>query len=95
MNELQTSFNGHYCIDKAPGLSFLGVPVYFVVSRMTQPKVVQNFIVSRGRAPVTALTINCSSDQVSIEELVFAGCIALTKWLTVGLSPVRLEGYIR
>jgi hypothetical protein len=83
-------FNGHRYIDKAPGLSFLGVPVYFVVSRVTQPEVVQNFIVSLGRAPAAAPTINRSSDQVSREELVFAGRIALTTWLIVGLSSALL-----
>ena len=83
-------FNGHRYIDKAPGLSFLGVPVYFVVSRVTQPEVVQNFIVSLGRAPAAAPTINRASDQVSREELMFASRIALTTWLIVGLSSALL-----
>lgn len=83
-------FNGRRYSDKAPGLSFLGVPVYFVVSRVTQPEVVQNFIVSLGRAPAAAPTINRSSDQVSRAELVFASRIALTTWLIVGLSSALL-----
>src|SRR5512139_1279471 len=44
-------FNGHRYIDKAPGLSFLGVPVYYVVSHLTRPEVVRNFIDKLGRAP--------------------------------------------
>jgi len=83
-------FNGQRYIDKAPGLSFLGVPAYFVVSRLTQSEVVQNFIVTLGRAPAAAPTINRSSNQVSHEELVFASRIALTTWLIVGLSSALL-----
>ena len=83
-------FNGRRYSDKAPGLSFLGVPAYFVVSRMTQPEVVQNFIESLGRAPAAAPTINRAIDQVSREELVFASRIALTTWLIVGLSSALL-----
>jgi hypothetical protein len=83
-------FNGRRYSDKAPGLSFLGVPVYFVVSRVTQPEVVQNFIVALGRTPAAAPTINRSSDQVSRAELVFASRIALTTWLIVGLSSALL-----
>ena len=83
-------FNGRRYSDKAPGLSFLGVPVYFVVSRVTQPEVVQNFIVALGRAPAAAPTINRPSDQVSRAELVFASRIALTTWLIVGLSSALL-----
>jgi hypothetical protein len=83
-------FNGHRYIDKAPGLSLLGVPAYFIVSRVTQPEVVQNFIVSLGRAPAVAPTLNRASDQISRAELVLASRIALTTWLIVGLSAAVL-----
>jgi hypothetical protein len=83
-------FDGHRYIDKAPGLSFLGVPAYFIVSRVTQPAAVQDFIMTLGRAPAAAATINRPIDQVSREELVFAGRSALTTWLIVGLSSALL-----
>ena len=83
-------FNGRRYIDKAPGLSFLGVPVYFVVSHLTQPKFVQNLIESGGRAPAAAATVNRSIDRVSREELLFAARSALTTWLVVGLSSALL-----
>ncbi len=86
-------FNGQRYIDKAPGLSFLSVPAYFVVSRVTQPEAVQNFIVTLGRAPAAALTINRPIDQVSREELLFAARSALTTWLSVGL-PSALLGVV-
>src|SRR5512139_510433 len=57
-------FNGHRYIDKAPGLSFLGVPVYYVVSHLTRPEAVQDFIDKIGRAPAAAATINRPIDQV-------------------------------
>jgi hypothetical protein len=83
-------FKGQRYIDKAPGLSFLGVPAYFIVSRVTQPEIVQNLMAALGRAPAAAATINRSSDQVSREELVFASRVALTTWLSVGLSSALL-----
>ncbi len=84
------SFNGHRYIDKAPGLSFLGVPVYFIVSQMTQPQGSQQLIDSLGRSPAAALTVNRPIDQVSREELVFAARLALTTWLTVGALSASL-----
>jgi hypothetical protein len=83
-------FKGHRYIDKAPGLSFLGVPVYYVVSHLTRPEVVQNFIAKIGRAPAAAATINRPIDQVTREELIFAGRVALTTWIIVGFSSAAL-----
>jgi hypothetical protein len=83
-------FNGHRYIDKAPGLSFLGVPAYFIVSRLTQPAAMQDLIMTLGHAPAAATTLNRPIDQVSREEFVFAGRSALTTWLIVGLSSALL-----
>ena len=83
-------FNGHQYIDKAPGLSFLGVPVYWVVHRLTRPEVVQNFIDAIGRTPATAATINRPIDQVTREELIFASRVALTTGIIVGVSSAVL-----
>jgi hypothetical protein len=83
-------FNGHRYIDKAPGLSFVGVPVYFLVSRATQPEAAQKFMETIGRAPAAAATVNRPIDQVTRAELIFAGRIALTTWIIVGLSSAVL-----
>ncbi len=83
-------FNGHRYIDKAPGLSFLGVPIYFVVSHVTQPEAVQNLIDAIGRAPAAAMTVNRPIDQVTHAELIFAARLALTTWIVVGLSSALL-----
>jgi hypothetical protein len=66
-------FNGHRYIDKAPGLSFVGVPVYFLVARATQPEAAQKFMETIGRAPAAAATVNRPIDQVTRAELIFAG----------------------
>ena len=83
-------FNGHRYIDKAPGLSFLGVPVYFVVSRATQPEFAQHLIDTIGRAPAATPTINRPIDQVTHDELLFASRLALTTWIVVGISSAVL-----
>ena len=83
-------FNNHRYSDKAPGLSFLGVPIYFVVSRATQSEAVQNLINAIGRAPAAAPTINRPIDQVTPAELIFAARLALTTWIIVGLSSALL-----
>ncbi len=83
-------FKSRRYTDKAPGLSFLGVPVYFAVSRLTQSEIAQNVIDTIGRAPAAALTINRPIDQVTRDELIFAGRVALTTWLLVGISSAVL-----
>jgi hypothetical protein len=83
-------FDNHRYSDKAPGLSFLGAPIYFVVSRLTQPEAVQNLIDTIGRAPAAAATINRPIEQVTSGEFVFASRLALTTWIIVGLSSALL-----
>jgi hypothetical protein len=83
-------FDGHRYIDKAPGLSILGVPVYFVVSRVTRLKAVQNLIDEIGRAPAAATTIHRPIDQVSHQELIVASRMALMTWIIVSLSSAAL-----
>ena len=83
-------FNGQRYSDKAPGLSFLGVPAYFIVSRLTHPEPVQNLISALGRSPAAALTIHRPIDLVSTQEFVFASRTALTTWLVVGVPSAML-----
>ncbi len=84
------SFNSRRYVDKAPGLSFLGVPVYFLVSRVTRPEAVQNLVDAIGRAPAAVPTINRPIDQVTHDELLFASRIAVTTWIVVGISSAVL-----
>jgi hypothetical protein len=86
-------YNGHTYIDKAPGSSFLGVPIYALFSPLTRIDAVQSAIDTLGRSPAVAATLNRPIGQVTRGEFVLAANVALVSGLTVAL-PSALLGVI-
>lgn len=84
-------FNGHAYSDKAPGLSLLAAPIYALIRPITEINFVRSIIVTLGRAPAAAQTVNRPIDQVPPNEFVFAARLIVTTWLVVAL-PAALFG---
>ncbi len=87
-------YNGHAYSDKAPGLSLLAVPVYAVIRPLTELDVVRSIILTLGRSPTAAQTVNRPIDQVSPDELIFAGRLILTTWLIMAVPTALFSAWL-
>jgi hypothetical protein len=83
-------FNGRTYADKTPGLSFLAIPVHALTHQLTGIEAVQSAIVSIGRNPTAASTVNRTVDQVPRQEFVFAASMAVSTLVTVALPSALL-----
>ncbi len=73
---------GHAYSDKAPGLSWLGVPVYAILRPLTRSSSIQNLIDHVGRVPAAAATFNRAPADIPIAELTFVADVALLTFFT-------------
>ncbi len=83
-------FNGRTYSDKTPGLSFLAIPVYALMHKLTEIEAVQTAITLVGRNPTAALTVNRPIDQVSRQEFIFTANMAVATLITVALPSALL-----
>lgn len=86
-------YQQHTYSDKAPGLSWLAVPVYALIRPLTHINFIQSIIDQLGRSPAAVATINRPIDQIAPAEFVFAADITLTTWLVIAL-PAALFGIL-
>ncbi len=84
-------YNGHAYSDKAPGLSFLAVPVYALIRSTTEIEAVRSILIILGRSPGAARTVNRPIDRVPPDEFIFAARLIFTTWLIVAI-PSALFG---
>ena len=82
--------NGRDYSDKTPGLSFLAIPVYALMHKLSEIQAVRTAITTVGRSQTAASTVNRPIDQVSDQEFVFAASMAMVTFVTVALPSALL-----
>jgi hypothetical protein len=86
-------FEGHYYMDKAPGPSFLGIPVYAVLRPVLQLEPVQNILDRVASSPVFASTINEDSDE-TVQERMYAAIVLYAVTFAVSVLPSAFLGVL-
>jgi hypothetical protein len=86
-------YNGHYYSDKAPGTSFLAVPVYAVVRPVLQMAPVQRFIERLGSSAAFGETLRPDGGGLATEKVYFALVLMIVSFATVAV-PSALLGVV-
>jgi hypothetical protein len=86
-------YNGHYYSDKAPGTSFLAVPVYAVVRPVLQTAPVQRFIERLGSSAAFGETLRPDGSGLATEKVYFALVLMIVSFATVAI-PAALLGVV-
>ena len=86
-------YNGHYYSDKAPGTSFLAVPVYAVVRPVLQTVRVQRFIDRLGSSAAFGETLRPGGSGLATEKVYFALVLMIVSFATVAV-PSALLGVV-
>ncbi|MBO9336172.1 MAG: hypothetical protein J7455_15995 [Roseiflexus sp.] len=86
-------YNGHYYSDKAPGTSFLAVPVYAVVRPVLQTTPVQRFIERLGSSAAFGETLHPDGSGLAMEKVYFALVLMIVSFATVAV-PSALLGVV-
>lgn len=86
-------FEGRYYTDKAPGPSFLGVPVYAAVRPVLQSEPVQNMIENLAANPAFAATQNEEGTGLTGTKIYYAIVLYIVTVVVVGI-PAALLGVL-
>jgi len=86
-------YNGHYYSDKAPGTSFLAVPVYAAVRPVLQTAPVQRFIERLGSSAAFGETLRPDGSGLATEKVYFALVLMIVSFATVAV-PSALLGVV-
>jgi len=86
-------YNGHYYSDKAPGTSFLAVPVYAAVRPVLQTALVQRFIERLGSSAAFGETLRPDGSGLATEKVYFALVLMIVSFATVAV-PSALLGVV-
>ena len=86
-------YNGHYYSDKAPGTSFLAVPVYAAVRPVLQTAPVQRFIERLGSSAAFGETLRPGGSGLATEKVYFALVLMIVSFATVAI-PAALLGVV-
>jgi len=86
-------YNGHYYSDKAPGTSFLAVPVYAAVRPVLQTALVQRFIERLGSSAAFGETLRPGGSGLATEKVYFALVLMIVSFATVAV-PSALLGVV-
>jgi MFS family permease len=86
-------YNGHYYSDKAPGTSFLAVPVYAAVRPVLQTAPVQRFIERLGSSAAFGETLRPGGSGLATEKVYFALVLMIVSFATVAV-PSALLGVV-
>ncbi len=86
-------YNGHYYSDKAPGTSFLAVPVYAAVRPVLQTALVQRFIERLGSSAAFGETLRPDGSGLATEKVYFALVLMIVSFATVAV-PAALLGVV-
>lgn len=83
-------FDGHYYLDKAPGLSFLAAPVYAAARPLLRSAPVQQRLESMAHAAAFASTLTPGGEDLGTERVYFAVVLYLLTFVTVTLPSAAL-----
>ncbi|MGQ9894992.1 MAG: hypothetical protein ACUVSY_14420 [Roseiflexus sp.] len=86
-------YNGHYYSDKAPGTSFLAVPVYAAIRPVLQTAPVQRFIERLGSSAAFGETLRPDGSGLATEKVYFALVLMIVSLVTVAV-PAALLGVV-
>ncbi|MGC9042083.1 MAG: hypothetical protein ACP5MJ_21535, partial [Roseiflexus sp.] len=75
-------YNGHYYSDKAPGTSFLAVPVYAAVRPLLQTAPVQRVIERIGSSAAFGETLRPDGSGLAMEKVYFALVLMIVSFVT-------------
>ncbi len=87
------AFEGHFYTDKAPGVSFLGVPVYAAYRAFASLPPVQRSMDKIARSRAFAATLNPEGTGVAREKVYFMGALYAVTLATIAL-PAALLGVL-
>ena len=83
-------YNGHYYSDKAPGTSFLAVPVYAAVRPLLQTAPVQRVIERIGSSAAFGETLRPDGSGLAMEKVYFALVLMIVSFVTVAVPSALL-----
>lgn len=83
-------FNGHYYSDKAPGTSFLGIPVHWVFKTVFAPMVTQTLIPWLAANPAFAATLNPAGSGLLADKVYFFVALVFTTFFTTVIPSAAL-----
>lgn len=83
-------FNGHYYSDKAPGTSFLGIPVYWVYKTFLAPVLNHTIIPRLASNPAFATTLNPEGTGLLEDKLHFFTALVFVAFFTVVIPSATL-----
>lgn len=86
-------YNGHYYSDKAPGTSFLAVPVYAAVRPLLQTAPVQQLIERIGSSAAFGETLRPDGSGLATDKVYFALVLMIVSLVTVAV-PAALLGVV-
>jgi hypothetical protein len=83
-------YGGHIYTDKAPGTSLLGVPVYWVFSRLARTPPLDALLQRASSSPALADTLSEEGSGVLAQKVYLAAALYVTTFFTVSLSSAWL-----
>lgn len=86
-------YNGHYYSDKAPGASFLAVPVYAAVRPILQTALAQRIIDRIASSAAFGETLRPDGSGLATEKVYFALALMIVSFVTVAV-PSALLGVV-
>ncbi len=86
-------FEGRFYTDKAPGVSFLGVPVYAAYRMVASLPPVTHLMEKIARSPAFAATLNPEGTGVAVDKVYFMGALYAVTMTTIAI-PAALLGVL-
>jgi MFS family permease len=83
-------FEGRYYLDKAPGPSFLAVPVYAAVRPILLSAPMQNVLVRIGRSAAFEDTLNEEGTGLRTDKIYFATVLLIVTFVTISIPSTVL-----
>ena len=79
------AFEGHFYTDKAPGVSFLGVPVYAVYKAVAALPPITRLMEKTANSAAFSTTLNPEGSGLALEKLYFMGALYVVTMTTIAL----------
>jgi hypothetical protein len=83
-------FEGHHYSDKAPGTSFLGVPVYWVFTRLVSLGPIENLVARLGANPAVVATLASEGTGLAADKVYYALALTFVTFFTVAIPSALL-----
>ncbi len=85
----------HYYSDKAPGVAFLGIPVYAVLRPLLALPLVDGLVTRLANSPAFAATLNPDGSGVATDKVRFAITQVAVAWVVGVLPSVAVAGLVQ